>query len=105
MHRLRIACRKARYLAEFFTGTFDAPLEDLARRLKTIQDVLGDIHDQDVYREHLRTCRPRPPRALVHDIRRRREQDEVRFQKEWDRFLRPGYQRDLARALGSPAGA
>ena len=105
MHRLRIACRKARYLAEFLSGTWEAPLDDMARRFKSIQDVLGDIHDQDVYLEHLRTCRPRPPRALVHDIRRRREQDQVRFQKEWDRFMRPRYQLELERALGPPAGA
>ncbi|MBU1693612.1 MAG: CHAD domain-containing protein [Verrucomicrobia bacterium] len=100
MHKLRIACRKARYLAEFFAGTFDAPLEDLAHRLKAIQDVLGDIHDHDVYLERLSACRPRPPKALVREVLRRRERHQARFQKAWDHFTRPRYQCRLGRFLG-----
>jgi CHAD domain-containing protein len=100
MHKLRIACRKARYLAEFLSGAWEAPLDDMARRFKSIQDVLGDIHDQDVYLEHLRTCRPRPPRALVHDIRRRRERDRARFEKAWKQFMHPCYQQKLEQAFG-----
>lgn len=103
MHRLRIACRKARYLSEFCSGLWEAPMEDLARRFKIIQDVLGDIHDQDVYLAHLRTCRPRPPKAMVRDIHLRRERDRARFDKAWNRFNRPRFQRELESMLKSSA--
>lgn len=103
MHRLRIACRKARYVAEFCSGAWDAPLADLARRFKAIQDVLGDVHDQDVYLAHLRICRPRPPKAMVRGIHLRRAQDRARFDKAWQQFMRPRFQRHLLRIVHPPA--
>ncbi|MBP7831164.1 MAG: CHAD domain-containing protein [Kiritimatiellae bacterium] len=103
MHRLRIACRKARYMAEFLSGAWDAPLDALARRFKAIQDVLGDVHDQDVYLAHLRTCRPRPPARMIRSIHLQREQDRLRFEEDWARFMRPRYQRKLDRIL-APRG-
>ena len=99
MHRLRVACRKARYLAEFLSGAWDAPLDALARRFKAIQDVLGDVHDQDVYLAHLRTCRPRPPARMLKSIHLQRERDRLRFDEDWARFTRPRYQRKLERVL------
>ncbi|HOW97684.1 MAG TPA: CHAD domain-containing protein [Kiritimatiellia bacterium] len=99
MHRLRIACRKARYVAEFLSGAWDAPLDALARRFKAIQDVLGDVHDQDVYLAHLRTCRPRPPARMLRSIHLQRDRDRLRFEEDWARFVKPRYQRRLDRIL------
>ena len=55
LHRLRIACKKLRYMFEFFASAF--PLEMTAepvRRLRILQDVLGQLNDLDVQRQMLR---------------------------------------------------
>ncbi len=55
LHRLRIACKNLRYMFEFFASAF--PQEMVAeptRRLRTLQDVLGQLNDLDVQRRMLR---------------------------------------------------
>ncbi|HEY5720202.1 MAG TPA: CHAD domain-containing protein [Gammaproteobacteria bacterium] len=44
MHRLRIECKKLRYLAEFFRGLF-TDMEPFIAALKQLQDLLGVMHD------------------------------------------------------------
>lgn len=44
MHRLRIECKKMRYLAEFFRGLFEA-MDPFIDHLKALQDQLGVMHD------------------------------------------------------------
>jgi len=44
MHRLRIECKKMRYLAEFFRGLF-AEMGPFIAHLKSLQDLLGVMHD------------------------------------------------------------
>jgi CHAD domain-containing protein len=83
-HLLRIACRKARYLAEFFTATLDRPAGRLARRLKAAQNVLGDIHDCDICLAHLRRASTLPPPGLVAELNRRRRAHVLRFGEVWD---------------------
>ena len=84
-HLLRIACRRARYMAEFFATTLDKPLTQLARQLKAVQDVLGDIHDCDICLAHLRRP-PLPPPGLVAELNRRRRAHVERFGKVWNRL-------------------
>jgi CHAD domain-containing protein len=55
-HRIRINCKKLRYLLEFFRSLF--PEDDmiyLIRQLKKLQDNLGDYHDMAVQQETLLT--------------------------------------------------
>jgi len=48
-HRLRLQCKKLRYLLEFFHSLFDEQDADSAiLALKEIQDVLGDLNDIEV---------------------------------------------------------
>lgn len=52
LHRLRIECKKLRYLFEFFISILPADeTAGLIRRLRTLQDVLGRLHDLDVQEE------------------------------------------------------
>jgi len=54
LHRLRIACKKLRYLLEFFRSLYDAgQTERLIRTLKQFQDNLGDFNDYEVQQEKL----------------------------------------------------
>ena len=84
-HLLRIACRRARYMAEFFTATLGRPIAQLARQLKTVQDVLGDIHDCDICLAHLRRAPIHPP-GLAAELNRRRRAHVARFGKSWKRL-------------------
>jgi CHAD domain-containing protein len=55
LHALRIHGKKLRYLLEFFASLFPArEISALVRRLKGLQDNLGEHNDLVVQREHLR---------------------------------------------------
>ncbi len=46
LHRLRISCKKLRYLIEFFEDLYPrSRIRSLLESLKQLQDVLGDYHD------------------------------------------------------------
>jgi len=54
LHRLRIAGKKLRYLLEFFNSLFpQVEMKLLIKRLKKLQDNLGDYHDLAVHWEML----------------------------------------------------
>ena len=55
LHRLRIECKKLRYLLEFFRSLFDAEaIGAPIRALKQLQDNLGDFNDLEVQQATLR---------------------------------------------------
>ncbi len=85
-HRLRIACRRARYMAEFFAASQGPSAARLARKFKAVQDVLGDIHDCDICLAHLRRAPP-GPRGLVRSLQQRRQGHAARFQKVWKQLV------------------
>ncbi len=90
LHLLRIACRRARYAAEFFSPRLGRATARLGRRLKAVQDVLGDIHDGDICVAALRRGRPVPRRAIA-ELLRRRARAIPRFRKAWSRLSRGGF--------------
>jgi CHAD domain-containing protein len=54
LHRLRIDCKKLRYLLEFFRSMYAAAdMDRLIKALKKLQDNLGDFNDYVVQRESL----------------------------------------------------
>jgi CHAD domain-containing protein len=55
LHRLRICCKKLRYLMELFRSLYDpAAIDHLIDLLKQLQDNLGDFNDLSVQQETLR---------------------------------------------------
>ena len=54
VHRLRIACKKLRYLMEAFAALYDEKeIEEMIRLFKRLQDSLGDFHDFALQRQKL----------------------------------------------------
>jgi CHAD domain-containing protein len=52
VHRLRIQCKKLRYVIEFFSTLYpDKEIQALVRQLKKLQDVLGVFNDLSVQQE------------------------------------------------------
>jgi CHAD domain-containing protein len=54
LHELRIRCKRARYAIEFVGPIYGKPAESLARRLGKLQDLLGDLHDEELASIRLR---------------------------------------------------
>jgi len=53
-HRMRIECKKLRYLLEFFRSIYSpAELGAIVRELKRLQDNLGEFHDLQVQQDSL----------------------------------------------------
>jgi hypothetical protein len=48
LHDMRIAFKRLRYLLEIFGAAFPSDLDPFLDQVKTMQDLLGDIHDCDV---------------------------------------------------------
>ncbi len=54
LHRLRITCKKLRYLIEFFSCLYSRKeIKSVIRQLKKLQDNLGDFNDLSVQEEYL----------------------------------------------------
>ena len=54
LHALRIDCKRLRYLFEFFEPVFGKSLHKFIKRLKSLQDVLGEFQDARVATQQLR---------------------------------------------------
>lgn len=48
-HQMRIAAKRLRYTLETFTAAYDDGLASHIARLKKLQDILGEMHDCDVW--------------------------------------------------------
>lgn len=59
-HRLRKRCKRLRYLVEFVEGVYGGPARKLVKRLKPLQDVLGELQDAEVARDRLRSLATEP---------------------------------------------
>ena len=51
LHQLRIDCKKLRYAAEFFAPLYGDLMKDFIGHLKSLQDLLGTLHDTAVMPE------------------------------------------------------
>lgn len=100
LHKLRIKCKRLRYLLEFFESLFSpAQLRPLRKELKQLQDTLGDFNDLHVQQETLRQLademlrtRGGPPETLMAmgrlmgQLETRQEAERMAFRQRYDRF-------------------
>lgn len=115
LHRLRIDCKKLRYLLEFFRGLYKSTRVDaLIKALKQLQDNLGEFQDlevqQDKLREfalqmHAKGAATAPTLLamgeLVAGLRRLQADERRRFAERFARFTQPG-NRQAFRRLFDP---
>jgi CHAD domain-containing protein len=101
LHGLRIALRKARYLAEFFAPVLGAATAKLAKRLHQVERVLGRVHDVDMGMVHLTREGPLPPRALADHLAQEREQNLGKLDKVWRRLVDPALQARVKQELAA----
>ncbi len=119
LHRLRIDCKKLRYLMTFFQSLYPpAALGVLIKELKLLQDHLGDFNDAQVQREALRRYADEllatgagPPATLLAmgqlmgqmEGTQARERDS--FRNVFGRFSRPENRKRFQALFGPPPGA
>lgn len=54
-HKLRKRGKRLRYLLEFLEGVYGKPSRKLVKRIKTLQDVLGEMQDAEAAKSQLRS--------------------------------------------------
>jgi CHAD domain-containing protein len=128
LHAMRIAAKRLRYALETFAPQFPGAFEEYLKEIKHLQDLLGDLHDCDVwlgtlpqflederalareYFGHARGVSRLAPglTALEKDRKRRRRQVYQEFVAHWDKLAGQDLWGKLLRELercGAPAGA
>jgi hypothetical protein len=53
-HAMRIAAKRLRYTLEIFVPAYEGRLDEFVASVKAVQTLLGDVHDCDVWVEHLK---------------------------------------------------
>jgi CHAD domain-containing protein len=53
LHAMRIAAKKLRYTLEAFALLYEGEFQDILQSMRKIQDLLGEIHDSDVWVTYL----------------------------------------------------
>ena len=93
LHKLRLDCKKLRYLMEFFRALYDEEkISNLITAMKSLQDNLGDFNDLEVQQIALRgiaeemTVSGRATARTLIAMGRLIERLEVRHTAERDRF-------------------
>ncbi len=118
LHRVRLDCKKLRYLLEFFRSLFEAESVELfVRRLKDLQNNLGDFNDLQVqqaalreWAEESRTGRSLPAATLLAmgrllDLLESQEgKEQSRFGRTFARFAKPANRRLFERLIKSKKG-
>ena len=118
-HATRIAAKKLRYTLETYAPLYRRELKKPIARIKRLQDLLGDIHDCDVWIEQMTLAiikqRARrhplgapagaavsavaPLRRLLADRERCRARLYRQFVRYWDALVRTGFWDDLGLAV------
>ena len=118
-HATRIAAKKLRYTMEIYGSVYRNGLKKPLARVKKVQEILGDIHDCDVWidqitllllreRSLLRTSRkPQRPdpgtlsslKMLLQDRENERKRRYRQFVRYWHALARAGIWEELVRIL------
>ena len=117
LHALRIQCKRLRYLLEFFRPAYGGLLKAETRRLKKLQDVLGDFQDACVAGQLLRSyAEGLPMRSsnrgqlialgqLIGGQERRAAMCRADFARAWERFDSAGGRTGLLTRLAESRAA
>jgi CHAD domain-containing protein len=113
LHKLRKTCKKLRYLMEFFQNLYpERRIDKLIKRLKLLQDVLGDYQDYAVHQGRLKQFSEEmqsintPNKTflamgvLIQDFEIRKGKARDHFTAQFEGFKKPGNQDSFRNLFG-----
>ncbi len=115
-HRLRIECKRLRYIAEFFSDIYPGNLDEITRPMVRMQKLLGSVHDASIYSErvngyHRRSGKYRTDpaagkavKAILAHLESRRRDSLAKAASVWRAFTRRKALREVVKIVGSPRG-
>lgn len=114
LHLLRIDCKRLRYAAEFFADVYPDGLREVVSTMKKMQDLLGSVHDCDVYTERIRRYMRRRgahsparnetagARAVLRHLEEWREENLAAASRAWRKFTRDKTQSRIKTRIRGP---
>ena len=108
LHNMRISIKRLRYTMEFFAINYDKHFTDLIETIIDLQDVLGDVHDNDVvlevlteYKENCQSAELPGVDTLIVRTRETRNADYHAFLEKWEQLSAAGFKQKLLTIIAS----
>ena len=108
LHNMRISIKRLRYTMEFFAINYDQNFANFIETIIDLQDVLGDIHDNDVVLEVLTNYKKSCQSAnlvgvdtLITRARETRNADYQAFLEKWEHLSAIGFKKKLLAIIAS----
>ena len=106
LHDLRKQMKGVRYQAEFFSEFYGTSYRQRVEEFKTIQDILGRLHDQVVLRQFLESTLDADLDKVLPTVSQIIQQDQAAFWQNWQplqqRYLVSGFRQSLRSLLTTP---
>ena len=102
LHNMRISIKRLRYSMEFFTCNYDEHFIECLHTIKDLQEILGDIHDNDVvidiltnYKTNHRHLSLPGIESLLSCVRKNRSNDYHDFISKWEKLSEDNFKNKL----------
>ncbi|RKU14105.1 hypothetical protein C6501_08775 [Candidatus Poribacteria bacterium] len=108
LHNMRISIKRLRYTMEFFAINYDKHFTDFIETIIDLQDILGDVHDNDVvlevlteYKENRQSAELPGVDTLIARTSEARNADYQAFLERWEQLSAAGFKQKLLTIIAS----
>lgn len=106
LHDLRKQMKGIRYQAEFFSGFYDASYLERIEEFKTIQEILGQLHDREVLSQFLESTLKAGLAKVLPTVNQTMQQEQITFWQIWQpiqqHYLSLEFRQSLRSLLSTP---
>ena len=106
LHDLRKQMKGIRYQADFFSGFYGASYLERIEEFKTIQEILGQLHDREVLRQFLESILKADLAKVLPTVNETMQQEQIAFWQIWQpiqqRYLSLEFRQSLRSLLSTP---
>ena len=102
LHNMRISIKRLRYSMEFFTSSYDEQFIKFLHTIIDLQDILGDIHDNDVVIDILTNYKTDYNHltipgidSLISRVRKNRLSEYNEFLSKWENLSQDNFKQKL----------
>lgn len=108
LHNMRISIKRLRYSMEFFKNNYDGEFINCLHTIIDLQDILGDIHDNDVVIDILTNYKTDHSHltipgieSLISRVRKKRISDYNEFLSKWGNLSQNNFKQRLIAIITS----